>query len=347
MALAADRLKPTHSDLTMLRESPLSIDLYCGSVLQSDYRVISKDYDAYVCTEVIEHLFPDQLDRFARNLFGCIRPKILILTTPNADFNCLFPDPTDGTQRRKFRDEDHKFEWTRKEFELWCMNALEHCKNVEYDVEFTGVGVFTGKKSRYDEKHGYCTQAAIFKRKEQHQIIANEKELELAQEGDAMPYEHVTTISYPFFDEEVTSQQIFEEVKQWIPIVMNWGYCFEDSKDIEFKYEYVWKAHRIRQICKGDFQILLQAIREHKDGDCWKENHVVIPSDSELLKRARASSENTEDREDEKFIEEPDEDESSESEYAPVCEWSRPTVEVETRSDTWEKPQPPKFDCGW
>lgn len=35
------------------------------------------------------------------------------MTTPNYEFNQLFPGS------RKFRHYDHKFEWTRQEFQTW------------------------------------------------------------------------------------------------------------------------------------------------------------------------------------------------------------------------------------
>lgn len=47
-------------------------------------------------------------------MFGFIAPKLVIVTTPNADFNIVFfDDPL------KMRNRDHKFEWTRGQFEDW------------------------------------------------------------------------------------------------------------------------------------------------------------------------------------------------------------------------------------
>jgi hypothetical protein len=37
-----------------------------------------------------------------------MRPKLVVVTTPNAEYNTLFPD-FEGP----FRHWDHKFEWTR------------------------------------------------------------------------------------------------------------------------------------------------------------------------------------------------------------------------------------------
>lgn len=61
----------------------------------------------------IEHLDPPVLDRVPESVFGVLRPKVVAMTTPNAEFNVLFPGFSG------FRHADHRFEWTRKEFQLW------------------------------------------------------------------------------------------------------------------------------------------------------------------------------------------------------------------------------------
>lgn len=76
------------------------------------------DYDAFVATEIIEHLDQAALDQFAPTVFGKYRPRIVLITTPNYCFNDNFgqdlrtrpgfPDPTQRTHR-VFRHGDHKF----------------------------------------------------------------------------------------------------------------------------------------------------------------------------------------------------------------------------------------------
>ncbi len=46
----------------------------------------------------IEHLEPEALGRFVRNVFGFMVPKVVILTTPNSEFNVRLK-----TLRTKFR----------------------------------------------------------------------------------------------------------------------------------------------------------------------------------------------------------------------------------------------------
>ena len=66
----------------------------------------------------IEHLEPDVLDSVPKVMFGQLSPKVVIVTTPNVEFNVLFPD------LKGFRHYDHKFEWTRAEFQEWLVIAV-------------------------------------------------------------------------------------------------------------------------------------------------------------------------------------------------------------------------------
>ena len=67
-------------------------------------------------TNRIEHLYEDTIIKLVYNIFSFIRPKVVIFTTPNAEFNVLF-------KTMKFdnnmRHHDHKFEWTRQQFQDW------------------------------------------------------------------------------------------------------------------------------------------------------------------------------------------------------------------------------------
>jgi len=89
-------------------------------------------YDAAVALEVIEHLEPAQLDAFADVLFDFARPPIAVLTTPNVEYNQLF-----GLENGEYRLAEHKFEWTRSEFEAWSRDVAER---YGYVFEVTPVG---------------------------------------------------------------------------------------------------------------------------------------------------------------------------------------------------------------
>ena len=68
----------------------------------------------------IEHLDPEVLESLPRIIFGIYRPKICVITTPNAEFNVHFPNLNYGSPESSFRHWDHRFEWTRREFEDWA-----------------------------------------------------------------------------------------------------------------------------------------------------------------------------------------------------------------------------------
>lgn len=105
-------------------------------------------FDAAAVVEVIEHLDPPRLAAFARVLFGEARPGTVIVTTPNREYNALFAGLPAGTMRHR----DHRFEWTRREFEDW---AGETAGAHGYAVRFVPIGP-------EDPTHGSPTQMAIF-----------------------------------------------------------------------------------------------------------------------------------------------------------------------------------------
>ena len=61
----------------------------------------------------IEHLVPDVLQLAIEMVFGQLQPRVVVVTTPNSDFNVLFPNFSG------FRHWDHKFEWSQQEFNTW------------------------------------------------------------------------------------------------------------------------------------------------------------------------------------------------------------------------------------
>lgn len=80
------------------------------------------------------------------------RPRVAFVSTPNVEYNrvirfcaeqvvdALLPTGSDG---HPMRDRDHKFEWTRAQFERWC---LAHAQSHGYSVTFSGVGIATAHK---------------------------------------------------------------------------------------------------------------------------------------------------------------------------------------------------------
>jgi 3' terminal RNA ribose 2'-O-methyltransferase Hen1 len=124
------------------------IELVQSSLTYRDRRL--QGFDAAAVVEVIEHLDPSRLDAFERALFGVARPATVVLTTPNAEYNVLFERLPAGSLRHR----DHRFEWTRGEFETWATGAAERNG---YTVRFGPVGP-------EDPEVGPPTQMAVFGR---------------------------------------------------------------------------------------------------------------------------------------------------------------------------------------
>ena len=107
------------------------IRLLHGSLTYRDKRLTG--YDAATVVEVIEHQDPPRLAAFERVLFEFARPQTVVVTTPNVEYNVKFETLPAGKMRHK----DHRFEWTRPEFQSWANRVAER---FGYSVRFLPVG---------------------------------------------------------------------------------------------------------------------------------------------------------------------------------------------------------------
>ncbi|MEO0330493.1 MAG: 3' terminal RNA ribose 2'-O-methyltransferase Hen1, partial [Bacteroidota bacterium] len=107
------------------------IELLHGALTYRDQRLAG--FDAAALVEVIEHLDETRLSALERVVFEFARPKTAILTTPNRDYNLLFETLEAGA----FRHSDHRFEWSRAEFESWA-NKVAH--TYSYEVQIKPIG---------------------------------------------------------------------------------------------------------------------------------------------------------------------------------------------------------------
>ena len=96
---------------------------------------------------MVEHLDPPQLESVGELLLGRARPRYLVVTTPNKEWNLnQIPDPNPPgmpplqpppVSTYPLRNADHRFEWTRLEFRQWAEGlARAH----GYRVSLLGVG---------------------------------------------------------------------------------------------------------------------------------------------------------------------------------------------------------------
>lgn len=107
------------------------LKLIHGSLMYRDKRLAG--FDAAAVVEVVEHLDPPRLKAFERALFEFAKPKSVVLTTPNREYNAVWETLPAG----QFRHADHRFEWTRAEFRAWANDIAER---YGYEVRFVGVG---------------------------------------------------------------------------------------------------------------------------------------------------------------------------------------------------------------
>ncbi|MGW3415551.1 3' terminal RNA ribose 2'-O-methyltransferase Hen1 [Streptomyces sp. NPDC000888] len=107
------------------------VKLMQGSLAYTDNRL--KGYDAAVLSEVIEHLDLPRLPALEYAVFGSARPKTVLVTTPNVEYNVRWETLQAGHSRHG----DHRFEWTREEFRAWAERVA---RRHGYGVEFTPVG---------------------------------------------------------------------------------------------------------------------------------------------------------------------------------------------------------------
>ena len=137
--LALDRLPPLQRE---------RISLMHGALTYRDRRF--EGFDAACAIEVIEHLDLPRIAAFERVLFEFARPGTVIVTTPNVEYNARF----EALQAGGMRHPDHRFEWTRAQFEAWATGvAARH----GYDVRFLPVGI-------EDATLGAPTQMGVFRR---------------------------------------------------------------------------------------------------------------------------------------------------------------------------------------
>ena len=148
LEMATDRLKLER----MPERQRERLTLLHGSLMYRDARLAGFDVAAVV--EVIEHLDPPRLAAFERVVFEFARPGTVVLTTPNAEYNVRWPTLPVG----RFRHRDHRFEWTRAEFQAWAAGVAER---FGYTVRFGLVGPV-------DDEVGSPTQMGIFTRKDAH-----------------------------------------------------------------------------------------------------------------------------------------------------------------------------------
>lgn len=115
-----------------------------GSLFYFDTRLCDKD--VMILSEVIEHIDEFRLPPIMETVFVQYTPKTIIINTPNYEYNVVYE------MQDNLRHRDHRFEWTREQFNSWC-NELS--AKYKYSVNIGGIG-------EEDQDFGFPTQIAVF-----------------------------------------------------------------------------------------------------------------------------------------------------------------------------------------
>ncbi|KAF5911057.1 hypothetical protein HPG69_001022, partial [Diceros bicornis minor] len=251
-----DKLSPSWGNHLSPRDLDLTVTLYVGSAVERDSRL--RGFDLITCIELIEHLNSEDLARFPEVVFGYFSPTMIVISTPNSEFNPLFP------LDNALRDLDHKFEWNRMQFQTW---ALDVANRYNYSVEFTGVG----EPPAGAENVGYCTQIGIFWKNE-----AKATESCISEQDGEHAYKLLYTVLYPSLQQEkvrkfVVLNEVYREVyimrRRFIRILIPMDDSeFNNSEDsdaseTEFKDRFVGPP-AFTEAQKAEFRLLGPAFTE-------------------------------------------------------------------------------------
>jgi SAM-dependent methyltransferase len=263
-------------------------------LLHCDFRDLPvqeyEDFDVVVASEVIEHLEDDGLTAFCPKVLGELKPRMVILTTPNYAFNVHFEqaaggflDPT-GRTKRVFRHHYHKFEWTRKEFATWCD---EWASKFGYTVKVEGVGrnerhESDGVGHHANQESALASQTAIFVRKQRIARGTGDrpKIIALGEDLDAM---------VPLYSWKAQMTRMDDEDIDEFRLVIALERLFEGMPSSEAKQktlEEIWLDEDVKESCDYRLDFLLawvSRLSEMEDGEVDESPFHIHVSDGGIV----------------------------------------------------------------
>lgn len=254
------------------RENPFHVSLFCGSAENFDPRI--QGFEAATLIEVIEHLHQDTLVRVTENVFGCLKPRLCFVTTPNSEFNVLFKN-ADPTQ---FRHWDHKFEWTRGQFSSWCEFVASR---FGYTVKYTGVGQITSDPD--SARLGPCSQAAVFTLRSPPDptvppVVSSPNKSSPSQESGEC-YELIAEADYPYMEHVFSADEKLDmEVAYSLRELTRW-----DQSDLAYGEELPVSVARIashRSVkVLGDVEAVRKSLERQLYALTPTRNHVLVSNE--------------------------------------------------------------------
>lgn len=204
-------------------------------------------------------------------LLGVYHPEFFLVTTPSYTFNARFtspdaaksirqgyPDPT-GRTDRIFRHSDHKFEWTREEFTMWCE---ETAKEWGYDVQQTSIGRALEQDlwDRDEELQG-ATSVAVFRRLGDMDNKERERKGRALIQSlglDSAPHEAIAIHKHLPHATSMKPQSL-EEIARKVKSKM------EEYREGFMRVEELWFEQEIAVLCGGWIEMLVRAVEECPD----------------------------------------------------------------------------------
>ncbi|OQV15939.1 putative Small RNA 2'-O-methyltransferase [Hypsibius exemplaris] len=236
------RLLPHVFEMVNKRERPLKMEVFAGDATQPDKRLLN--IDVVTAIELIEHMNVETHVALAETVFGVVQPKLAVFTTPNVEYNPLFP----GGSVEVRRHWDHRFEWTRAEFQTWTHAVVE--KYPAYTVQLQGVGC---QSPETIESHGYCSQIAVFTR--------NPDMPRVKRHITTPTYKLIREVDYPWAPPKTLAEEL--------SAVMG-GECYSLAKELQEEeenlhvYHHDWFTFKVEQLLASRWRLqhLLEATEE-------------------------------------------------------------------------------------
>ena len=142
---------PSNAALTKMtkrfREADFAVipTIQWGSLYYEEERF--REANVFILCEVIEHINEERLPQIMELITGTYAPKSIIITTPNAEYNQVYA-------LQQMRHDDHRFEWTRTEFQAWCKAVAP-----QYNLHFEGMA-----HSLIDKQYANVSEQAFMDR---------------------------------------------------------------------------------------------------------------------------------------------------------------------------------------
>lgn len=161
------------------------------------------------------------------------------------------------------RHHDHRFEWTRKQFERWATTIAQ---KYNYTVRFSGVGVI----GDYDPAMGHCSQIAVFE--DPLQSFDPPTSLESSQvsldsnrnqEIPTGPYRQVSRFEFPWYNvPDLPESETIRIIRSYVPYSCT---ALTKPETIEYdrflrlapgrpvflaSFDSLWSVSRIRQLVR-------------------------------------------------------------------------------------------------